>query len=111
MKLNIRKVTIAAALSLMAFGAAHAQTKLKWAHVYETSEPYHTAAVVGCRRNRQAHQQPLHGRSVPGVDARQGNRHQPGADARHRRHHLYRAVVRGPHVRPDRDRRRAVHVP
>ncbi len=25
--------------------AAAAQTKLKWAHVYETSEPYHTAAV------------------------------------------------------------------
>src|SRR5262249_32294558 len=24
---------------------AGAQTKLKWAHVYETSEPYHTAAV------------------------------------------------------------------
>lgn len=45
MKLSIRKVTIAAALSLMAFGAAHAQTKLKFAHVYETSEPYHTAAV------------------------------------------------------------------
>ena len=45
MKLNIRKVTIAAALSLIALGTAHAQTKLKLAHVYETSEPYHTAAV------------------------------------------------------------------
>jgi len=33
-----------AALALAA-GAAQAQTKLKWAHVYETSEPYHTAAV------------------------------------------------------------------
>src|SRR5258706_6915574 len=32
---------IAVALSL---GVA-AQTKLKWAHVYETSEPYHTAAI------------------------------------------------------------------
>ncbi len=30
----------------MAFGTAHAQTKLKWAHVYETGEPYHTAAVL-----------------------------------------------------------------
>src|SRR5438067_2154326 len=28
----------------ISFGAA-AQTKLKWAHVYETTEPYHTAAV------------------------------------------------------------------
>jgi len=46
MKLNITKLTIAAALSLIALGTAHAQTKLKWAHVYETSEPYHTAAVL-----------------------------------------------------------------
>ncbi len=45
MKVNIRKLTIAAALSLIAIGTAHAQTKLKWAHVYETSEPYHTAAL------------------------------------------------------------------
>ena len=27
------------------FGVAHAQTKLKWAHVYETSEPYHKWSV------------------------------------------------------------------
>ena len=27
------------------FGTANAQTKLKWAHVYETSEPYHTQSV------------------------------------------------------------------
>ncbi|MEP6609524.1 MAG: sialic acid TRAP transporter substrate-binding protein SiaP [Burkholderiaceae bacterium] len=43
--MNIKKLTIAAALSVIALGTAHAQTKLKWAHVYETSEPYHTAAV------------------------------------------------------------------
>lgn len=37
-----------AALSLaavLAAGPAAAQTKLKWAHVYETSEPYHTESV------------------------------------------------------------------
>jgi tripartite ATP-independent transporter DctP family solute receptor len=45
MKLSIRTFTIAAALSLAALGTAHAQTKLKWAHVYETGEPYHTAAL------------------------------------------------------------------
>ncbi|MCJ0761885.1 sialic acid TRAP transporter substrate-binding protein SiaP [Variovorax terrae] len=28
-----------------AFGIAHAQTKLKWAHVYETSEPFHKYSV------------------------------------------------------------------
>ena len=41
----IRQFTIAAALSVIALGGAQAQTKLKWAHVYETSEPYHTAAL------------------------------------------------------------------
>jgi tripartite ATP-independent transporter DctP family solute receptor len=46
MTLYVRKLAIAAALSLAALGSAHAQTKLKWAHVYETSEPYHTAAVL-----------------------------------------------------------------
>ena len=34
----------AAALSLPALPAS-AQTKLKWAHVYETSEPFHTQSV------------------------------------------------------------------
>jgi tripartite ATP-independent transporter DctP family solute receptor len=39
-------VAIAAALSLASIAPwAMAQTKLKWAHVYETSEAYHTAAV------------------------------------------------------------------
>ncbi|MDQ4061518.1 MAG: sialic acid TRAP transporter substrate-binding protein SiaP [Pseudomonadota bacterium] len=36
----------AAALGLaVSVGAAEAQTKLKWAHVYETSEPFHTESV------------------------------------------------------------------
>ncbi|MEO6626573.1 MAG: sialic acid TRAP transporter substrate-binding protein SiaP [Burkholderiaceae bacterium] len=33
------------ALGLASAGMAQAQTKLKWAHVYETSEPYHTQSV------------------------------------------------------------------
>ena len=36
---------LAAAGSLGALGGAHAQTKLKWAHVYETSEPFHKYSV------------------------------------------------------------------
>jgi len=41
-----RKIAaLAAAAALAASGAALAQQKLKFAHVYETSEPYHTAAV------------------------------------------------------------------
>ncbi len=35
----------AAAAALLAFGPVQAQTKLKWAHVYETSEPFHKYAV------------------------------------------------------------------
>ena len=45
MKLNVRNLAIGAALSVIAIGSAHAQTKLKWAHVYETGEPYHTEAL------------------------------------------------------------------
>ena len=37
--------SVAAILGLMPAMAA-AETKLKWAHVYETSEPYHTCAVA-----------------------------------------------------------------
>ena len=38
----------AAAMALLGLvpGAAAAETKLKWAHVYESSEPYHTCAVA-----------------------------------------------------------------
>ena len=41
-----RCLTLAAiALALLAAAPAQAQTKLKWAHVYETTEPYHTQAL------------------------------------------------------------------
>jgi len=42
------KTTFKTLLGIVAFAVATsvcAQTKLKWAHVYETSEPYHTAAL------------------------------------------------------------------
>ena len=53
MKISIRKratfkvLAMGALLAgvLGASGLANAQTKLKWAHVYETSEPYHTQSV------------------------------------------------------------------
>jgi tripartite ATP-independent transporter DctP family solute receptor len=44
MTLTTRLGLIAAALALTS-GSAFAQQKLKWAHVYETSEPYHTQSV------------------------------------------------------------------
>jgi tripartite ATP-independent transporter DctP family solute receptor len=37
--------TAVAAAALIVGGPAAAQQKLKWAHVYETSEPYHTQSV------------------------------------------------------------------
>jgi tripartite ATP-independent transporter DctP family solute receptor len=37
--------TVVAVLALVACASAMAQTKLKWAHVYESSEPYHKEAL------------------------------------------------------------------
>lgn len=43
---HLTTTILAAALGIgLAAGAAQAQTKLKWAHVYETSEPFHTQSV------------------------------------------------------------------
>ncbi|MCX8115278.1 MAG: ABC transporter substrate-binding protein, partial [Burkholderiaceae bacterium] len=42
--MKAKLLTTFAALALAA-GIAQAQTKLKFAHVYEVSEPYHTAAL------------------------------------------------------------------
>jgi tripartite ATP-independent transporter DctP family solute receptor len=48
MQKMILKTTLTALATVtlaVASSAAFAQTKLKWAHVYETSEPFHTASV------------------------------------------------------------------
>ncbi len=47
-KRNAIKTIAACAMmagAVATFGTAHAQTKLKWAHVYETSEPFHKYSV------------------------------------------------------------------
>ncbi len=41
----ILTVAAIAVVAVVAVGPAAAQTKLKWAHVYETSEPYHKWSV------------------------------------------------------------------
>ena len=41
MKNTARRRLLAAAVLLAAAGATSAQTKLKWGHVYEASEPFH----------------------------------------------------------------------
>ncbi len=43
--MRLSKVLLASAALALSLGAAEAQTKLKWAHVYETSEPFHTESV------------------------------------------------------------------
>ena len=45
MRLSTRIALALAAAAALAAGPASAQQKLKWAHVYETSEPYHTESV------------------------------------------------------------------
>jgi tripartite ATP-independent transporter DctP family solute receptor len=45
MKRLMLKTLLATAMTAVVAGPAAAQTKLKWAHVYETSEPYHTESV------------------------------------------------------------------
>src|SRR5215203_4157262 len=43
---SLSKLLAAAGMAILASGFAFAQTQqLKWAHVYETSEPYHTESV------------------------------------------------------------------
>src|SRR5512138_1464456 len=44
---TMKRVTAILGVAALAFASslAMAQTKLKFAHVYETSEPYHTAAL------------------------------------------------------------------
>ncbi len=41
----IDRLALIAGVMCIAAGSAQAQQKLKWAHVYETSEPYHTESV------------------------------------------------------------------
>ncbi|MEZ2130790.1 MULTISPECIES: sialic acid TRAP transporter substrate-binding protein SiaP [unclassified Sinorhizobium] len=45
MKLKVKIILGTAAVVLASAFAAQAQTVLKWAHVYETSEPFHTESV------------------------------------------------------------------
>jgi tripartite ATP-independent transporter DctP family solute receptor len=46
MSVRASRIVMAAAMICAAFAApAAAQTKLKWAHVYEVAEPYHTEAL------------------------------------------------------------------
>ena len=114
-KFVLKKLTIAFAASAAALLAATtsgmAQTKLKWAHVYETSEPFHTASVwaageIGKRTNGR-----YADRRLSGLAARQGDRHQPGACAGFGRHDHLRLEFCGQELPADRRDLLSLHLP
>ena len=75
-------------------GAAEAQTKLKWAHVYEVSEPYHTQALWAAEEIKKR----TDGRYEIGVfpaSQLSNETKSMGGWTRDRGHHLYRRVVCG----------------
>ena len=104
-----------ALVTTLAFGAstgpAAAQTKLKWAHVYEPSEPFHTelvwAAQEIARRTDGRYQIDV----FPGLAARQGDRPQPGPDPGLRRHHHLRLELRRAQLPADRGDLLSVYLP
>ena len=69
------------------------------------------AIGLGGAGDRQAHQRPLPDRRLPGLAARQGNRHQPGPVARHGRHHHLRARASRPAASADRRDLLPLHLP
>ena len=92
-------------------GPALAQQKLKWAHVYETSEPYHTESVWAAAEIKKRTNGKFDIEVFPASHARQGNRHQPGHGARHGRHDHQRPVVRRAQLPAPRHRVLPVHLP
>jgi hypothetical protein len=86
-----------AAVGAMAMGTllvstgAMAQQKLKWAHVYETSEPYHTESVWAAEEIKKR----SNGKFDIQVHAGQRDRHQPGPDPGYGGHDHQRLVFCG----------------
>ncbi len=95
MKFRIAATIGAMAALALSASAALAQETLKWAHVYETSEPFHTESVWAGEEIAKRTNGRYKIEVYPGLAARQGGRHQPGPDARHRRHHHFRLQLRG----------------
>ena len=58
-------------IALVIGGPASAQTKLKWAHVYEVTEPYHTEALWAASEIRKRTNGKYRHRGVSGFPARQ----------------------------------------
>ena len=80
------------------FGAAHAQTKLKWAHVYETSEPFHKWSVWAGEEIKKRTNGKYEIQVFPASSLGKESRHQPGPDAGHGGHHPHRRQLRRQHA-------------
>ena len=64
MKASLVKGLFCSACVALVAGFAQAQTKLKWAHVYETSEPYHRWSVWAAEEFK-AHQRQVRDPGLP----------------------------------------------
>ena len=107
-------VALASAVTLalgLAAGPAVAQTNLKWAHVYETSEPFHTQSVWAAEEIEKRTNGRYHIDVFPGLAARQGDGPQPGPDARQRRYHHLGLELRGAQLPADRRHLLPLHLP
>ena len=106
-----RRLALSAAFIIAAAiaGPASAQTKLKWAHVYEVAEPYHTEALWAAEEIKKRTNGSYEIEVFPGVPARQREPDQRGPRPRHRRYHLHRHLVRRLDPQAAGDLRRAVH--
>ncbi len=112
MSIWTRRAVLSAAFiasSIVIAGPASAQTKLKWAHVYEVAEPYYAEALWAAEEIKKR----TNGRYEIGVFAASqlGNENQinEGARPRYGGHHLHRHPFAGPIHKPLGDLRRTVH--
>ena len=53
--MTLRLASAVAAALILGAGGAAAQQKLKFAHVYEVSEPYHTELLKAADDDQEAH--------------------------------------------------------
>ena len=64
-------LAILAIATVIVAAPAQAQTKLKWAHVYEVAEPYHANALWAAEEIKKRTERTLRNRCVPCLAARQ----------------------------------------
>ncbi|WP_371737046.1 hypothetical protein [Bradyrhizobium sediminis] len=73
---------------------ASAQTKLKWAHVYEIAEPYHAQALWAAEEIKKRTSGRYEIQVFPASQLGNENQINEGLGLGHRRYHLHRHLVR-----------------